>query len=76
MLRLIVIIINYTLRYDHYNTPQAQSTVGYRDRLRRTSPAWWRIYFSRDIISDIRSCEQMDEKQGRLLNFQNLIVVL
>ena len=37
MLRLIVIIIDYTLPYDNYNTPQAQYTVGYRDRLKRTT---------------------------------------
>ena len=30
-LRLIVI----TLPYDNYNTPQAQCTVGYEDRLKR-----------------------------------------
>ena len=37
MLRLIVIIIDYTLPYDNYNTPQAQYTVGYGDRLKRTT---------------------------------------
>ena len=83
-----------------YNTPEAQSTVGYGDRVKRTtttlhkineygprdidyypipmifSPAWWRIYFSRAIISEIRSCKQMNKKHGRFLNFQNLIVAL
>ena len=47
MLRLIVIIINYTLRYDHYNTPEAQSTVG----LKRTTTTLHKIneYGPRDI---------------------------
>ena len=27
----------YTLPYDNYNTPQAQYTVGYGDRLKRTT---------------------------------------
>ena len=39
------------------------------------SPGWWRIYFSRDIISETQSWEQMDKKQGRFFNFQNLIVL-
>ena len=34
---IIVIIIDYTLPYDNYNTPQAQYTVGYGDRLKRTT---------------------------------------
>ena len=51
MLRLIVIIINYILRYDHYNTPEAQSTVGYGDRLKRTTTTLHKIneYGPRDI---------------------------
>ena len=51
MLRLIVIIINYTLRYDHYNTPEAQSTAGYGDRLKRTTTTLHKIneYGPRDI---------------------------
>ena len=39
------------------------------------SPGWWRIYFSRDIISETQSWEQMDKKQGRFFNFQNLNVL-
>ena len=39
------------------------------------SPGWWRIYFSRDIISETQSWEQMDKKQGPFFNFQNLIVL-
>ena len=36
MLRLIVIITDYPKKpYDNYNTPQAQSTVGYGDRLKQ-----------------------------------------
>ena len=46
MLRLIVIILVYTLPYDNYNTPQAQYTVGYGDRLKRVKraalPSNWR----------------------------------
>ena len=39
------------------------------------SPGWWRIYFSRYIISETQSWEQMDKKQGRFFNFQNLFVL-
>ena len=31
--------------------------------------------FSRDIISETRSWEQVEKKQGRYFNFQNLIVL-
>ena len=51
MLRLIVNIIIYTLRYDHYNTPEVQSTVSYGDRLKRTTTRLHKIneYGPRDI---------------------------
>ena len=39
------------------------------------SPGWWRIYFSRDIISETQFWEQMGKKQGPFFNFQNLIVL-
>ena len=35
MLRLILIITDYPIPYDNYNTPEAQSTVGYGDRLKQ-----------------------------------------
>ena len=35
MLRLIIIITDYPIPYDNYNTPEAQSTVGYGDRLKQ-----------------------------------------